>query len=81
MPECGPVTGPNPRAHGVPQVTPCATVDTSPSSQRTQAPGPGFGVESTGELACGLASRVAAARAAEVAVVEMNCRREMRLFI
>ena len=34
-----------PRGHGVPQVTPCATAAALPSSQRTQAPAPGFGVE------------------------------------
>ena len=72
-----------PRGQGVPQVTPCATAAAWPSSQRTQAPAPGFGVEMTGDGARLLAGLEAAAprTAVVAALVEMNCRREMRFFI
>ena len=71
-----------PRGHGVPQVTPCATAEGLPSSQRTQAPVPGLGVETDVEDAPFALCWARTPRAAEVVtLVEMNCRREMRFVI
>src|SRR4029079_9934793 len=67
-----------PRAHGVPQVTPCAMGGALPSSQRTQLPVAGFAPFEAGG-GCDGAGVSMASTALVAAPVERKARREIRL--